>query len=174
LKFGGVLGVIGKPGRVDLIEFISQFSELRCERYCFLSGFWCWKFKENPNFGFKRENQLSPQCVHTWASGTGYTLVCNYNEVNLNKKLKSHTSSKSISNGAQYVTPDTKIYCIKSKCAGLSQEIGFSATNSCSLHVAGKRRHTVVHLQKRVINWTWLRLSISDWSIIWLVQVICY
>jgi hypothetical protein len=35
----------------------------------------------------------------------------------------------------------------------LSQEIALSATNSCSLHVAGKRRntgkrrHTVVHLQ---------------------------
>ncbi len=80
MKFGDVLGVVGKPGRVDLIEFISQFSELRCERYCFLNGFCCWKLKENPNFEFKRENQLSPQCVRTWASGTGYTLVCNYNE----------------------------------------------------------------------------------------------
>jgi hypothetical protein len=30
------------------------------------------------------------------------------------------------------------------------------------LAVAGKRRNTVVHLQ----NWTWHRLSISDWSII--------
>jgi hypothetical protein len=34
------------------------------------------------------------------------------------------------------------------------------------LVVAGKRRNIAVHLQKRVINWTWLRLSISDWSII--------
>jgi hypothetical protein len=30
----------------DLIEFISQFSELRCERYWFLNGFCCWKFKQ--------------------------------------------------------------------------------------------------------------------------------
>jgi ABC-type polysaccharide/polyol phosphate transport system ATPase subunit len=34
-EFGGVLGVVGKPlaSQSDLIEFISQFSELRCGRY---------------------------------------------------------------------------------------------------------------------------------------------
>jgi hypothetical protein len=25
--------------------------------------------------GFGRKNQLSPQCVHTWVNGTGYTNV---------------------------------------------------------------------------------------------------
>jgi hypothetical protein len=40
---------------------------------------------------------------------------------------------QSISSSAQYVTPDSKIYCEKSKCAGLAQEIGFFAPNSCSL-----------------------------------------
>ncbi len=39
----------------------------------------------------------------------------------------------SISNGAQYVTPDSKLIAKTSKCAGLAQEIGFSAPNSCSL-----------------------------------------
>jgi len=29
-----------------LIEFISQFPELRCGRYWFLNGFCCWKFKQ--------------------------------------------------------------------------------------------------------------------------------
>jgi hypothetical protein len=38
-----------------------------------------------------------------------------------------------ISTGAQYVTSDSKIYCGKSKCASLAQEIGFSAPNLCSL-----------------------------------------
>jgi hypothetical protein len=34
LEVGDVLGVVGKPfDKSDLIEFISQFSELRCERY---------------------------------------------------------------------------------------------------------------------------------------------
>jgi hypothetical protein len=34
LKFRGTLGVVGKPEtKLDLIEFISQFSELRCGRY---------------------------------------------------------------------------------------------------------------------------------------------
>jgi hypothetical protein len=40
---------------------------------------------------------------------------------------------KSISTGAQYVTPNSKIYCEKVKTAGLAQEIGFSAPNLCSL-----------------------------------------
>ncbi len=48
----------------DLIEFISQFSELRCERYWIFSGFCCWKFKQSSKNGFGRKNQLSPQCVH--------------------------------------------------------------------------------------------------------------
>jgi hypothetical protein len=54
----------GPLGESDLIEFISQFSELRCARYWFLSGFCCWKFKQIANIGFGRNNQLSPQCVH--------------------------------------------------------------------------------------------------------------
>jgi hypothetical protein len=34
LKFKGVLGVVGKPvDKSDLIEFISEISELRCGRY---------------------------------------------------------------------------------------------------------------------------------------------
>jgi hypothetical protein len=57
----------------DLIEFISQFSELRCGGYWFLSEFCCWKFKQIAKIGFGRKNQLSPQCVHTWTNGIGYT-----------------------------------------------------------------------------------------------------
>jgi hypothetical protein len=35
---------------------------------------------------------------------------------------------------AEYMTPDSKFIANKSKCAaGLAQEIGFSAPNSCSL-----------------------------------------
>ncbi len=61
-------------GKSDLIDFISQFSELRCERYIyFWSGFCCWKFKQIAKIGFGRKNELSPQCVHTWFNGTGYT-----------------------------------------------------------------------------------------------------
>jgi hypothetical protein len=45
----------------DLIELISQFSELRCGRYWFLSGFCFWKFKK---IGFRRKNQSSPQFIH--------------------------------------------------------------------------------------------------------------
>jgi hypothetical protein len=34
------------PNKSHLIEFISQFSELRCGRNFFLSEFCCWKFKK--------------------------------------------------------------------------------------------------------------------------------
>ncbi len=78
--------------------------------------------------------------------------------------------SKSISTGAQYVTPDSqKFLSKKSKCASFSlvQEIGIFCTKFVQLAVAGKRRNTVVHLQKKSVTYrTWLRLNISDWSII--------
>jgi len=60
-------------GESNLIKFISQFSELTCERYFFLSEFCCWKFKQIAKIGFGRKNQLSPQCIHTCVKGTGYT-----------------------------------------------------------------------------------------------------
>jgi hypothetical protein len=40
---------------------------------------------------------------------------------------------ESISNGAQYVTPNSTFNAKKSKCPGLAEEIGFSAPNSCNL-----------------------------------------
>jgi hypothetical protein len=73
----------------------------------------------------------------------------------------------SISNGAQYVTPDSKIYCdnVKSKSAGLAQEIGFVAPNSCTLQWLLKCA-TQLCTFKKECNKLDLRLSISDWSII--------
>jgi hypothetical protein len=62
-----------------------------------------------------------------------------------------------------------------SNCASLAQEIGFSAPNSCSMlcpvnciyvGTAYSCRHRVAPPKKSVINWTWLRRSISDWSIV--------
>jgi hypothetical protein len=44
-----------------------------------------------------------------------------------------NTPVKSISTGAQYVTPDSKFKAKKSKCASLDQENDFSAPNSSSL-----------------------------------------
>ncbi len=43
----------------------------------------------------------------------------------------------SISTRAQYVTPVRKKILKKSKCAGLAQEISFSALNSCCLLCSG-------------------------------------
>ncbi len=55
--------------------YFSLFSELRCGRYLFLSGFYCWKFKEITKIEFGWKNQLSSQCVHTWANGTNHTNI---------------------------------------------------------------------------------------------------
>jgi hypothetical protein len=40
-----------------------------------LNEFCCWKFKQIAKIEFASKIQLSPQCVHTWANGTGYTSV---------------------------------------------------------------------------------------------------
>jgi len=46
----------------------------------------------------------------------------------------SVVTSKSISNDAQYVTPDGKIYCgIVKMCSFLSEEVKVFAPNSCNL-----------------------------------------
>jgi hypothetical protein len=54
-------------GESNLIEFISQFSELRCGRCWFLSGFCCWKFKQIAKIlDLGRKNRLKPSsmCSH--------------------------------------------------------------------------------------------------------------
>ncbi len=70
-----VIVVVLLHGNSDLVELISLFSELRCGTYLFLSGFYCWKFKQITKIEFGRKNQLSPQCVHTWANSTSYTNI---------------------------------------------------------------------------------------------------
>jgi hypothetical protein len=57
---------------------------------------------------------------------------------------------KSISTGAQYVTPDSKIHCEKVIMCRLSSGNWFLCTKFVQLAVAGKRRNKVVHLQKKV------------------------
>jgi hypothetical protein len=59
--------------------------------------------------------------------------------------------SKSISTGgAQYVTPNSKIYCEKLKMCRFISGNWFFCTKFVQLAVAGKRHNTLVHLQKRV------------------------
>jgi hypothetical protein len=59
-------------GKSDLIDFISQFSELRCERYIFF-GVDFVAGNSNKLQKFRLEGKIwSPQCVHTWFNGTGY------------------------------------------------------------------------------------------------------
>jgi hypothetical protein len=57
---------------------------------------------------------------------------------------------ESISNGAQYVTPDSKIYCQKVKMCRFSSGNWFFCTKFVQLDMVSKRRNTAVNLQKRV------------------------
>jgi hypothetical protein len=50
---------------VDLIEFIFQFSELRCERsFVYSLDFVARNLKQITKIGFGRKNQSSSHCVH--------------------------------------------------------------------------------------------------------------
>jgi hypothetical protein len=76
-------------------------------------------------------------------------------------------SCKSISKSAQYVTPDSKIYLEQVKMCRLSTGNWFFNTKVAQLAVSGKMLNAVNSCappKKSVINWTWLRFSISDWS----------
>ncbi len=65
---------------------------------------------------------------------------------------------KSISSGAAYVTPDSKIYREK------SQNVLVYLRKLVFLHKI--RAACLAGKEETAINWTWLQLSISDWSII--------
>jgi hypothetical protein len=61
LEFGGCSWWFWKAlGESDLIEFISQFSELMCGRYWFFSGFCCWKFKKIYKNWVWKEKSVEP------------------------------------------------------------------------------------------------------------------
>jgi hypothetical protein len=63
-------------GKSDLIEFIPQFSELWCERECnFGMDFVAGNSNKLQKLGLEAKISVSPQCVHSWANGTGYTSV---------------------------------------------------------------------------------------------------
>jgi len=68
----------------------------------------------------------------------------------LSKVLTIKKLGKSISTGAQHVTPDSKIYSEKVKICRFSSGNWFFCTKFVHLAVAGKRHNTVLHLQKRV------------------------
>jgi hypothetical protein len=55
-----------KPlSKSDLIEFISQFPQLRCERYWFLRGFCCWEIQTNcKNWVWKEKSVEPSRCSH--------------------------------------------------------------------------------------------------------------
>jgi hypothetical protein len=58
------------------------------------------------------------------------------------------TGGDALSTGAQYVTPDSKMYCEKVKMCRFSSGNWFFCTKFMQLAVAGTRRNTAVHLKK--------------------------
>ncbi len=86
-------------------------------------------------------------CMQTsnyWCKQLVDDQIINYLEASI------QTTSQIISTGAQYVTPDSKIYCEKVKMYRFSSGNWFFSTKFVQLAVAGKRRNTALHLQKRV------------------------
>jgi hypothetical protein len=68
-------------------------------------------------------------------------------------KIYIHFMCKSISTGAEYVTPNSKIYCENVKMCRFSSGNWFFCIKFMQLAVAGKRHNTVVYLKKKsVIN----------------------
>jgi hypothetical protein len=57
--------------------------------------------------------------------------------------------SRSISTGAQYVTPARKMYCEKVKMCWFNSGNWFFCTKFVQLAVAGERCNTIVYLQKK-------------------------
>ncbi len=68
MEVGDVLGVVGKPfDKSDLIEFISQFSELSCERYWFLVNFVAGNSNKLKNLSLEGKISGEPSmCSHSW------------------------------------------------------------------------------------------------------------
>ncbi len=48
----------------DLIDFISQFSELTNGRYWFFSGFYCWKFKQITKNWVWKQKSVEPSLLN--------------------------------------------------------------------------------------------------------------
>jgi hypothetical protein len=58
LEVGDVVGVVGKPfDKSDLIELISQFSELRCQKILILVDFVAGNSNKLKTLEFGRKNQ---------------------------------------------------------------------------------------------------------------------
>ncbi len=78
MEFGGCSRCCWKALReVDLIEFISQFSEVRCGRYWLLSGFFV---AENSNklqkLGLEGKISWPSMCSHCWFFFLNYSEKC--------------------------------------------------------------------------------------------------
>jgi len=63
----------------DLIEFISQFSELRWGKILIFELNFVAKNSKKKKIAkywvCRRKYQLRPGCVHTWTNSTGYTSI---------------------------------------------------------------------------------------------------
>jgi hypothetical protein len=76
--------------------------------------------------------------------------LCTRKLTRMKKSVALLIRCNSISTGAEYLTPDSKIDCEKMKICQFSSGNWFFCTKIVQLAVARKRHNTVVHLQKRV------------------------
>jgi hypothetical protein len=75
LEFEGVVEKALTLIKSDLINFISQFSKLRCGRYLIFKWILLLEVQTNcKNWGVKKEKiSWDLKCVHTWTNDTSYT-----------------------------------------------------------------------------------------------------
>jgi hypothetical protein len=76
--------------------------------------------------------------------------LCTRRLTRMKKSVALLVRCKSISSGAEYLTPDSKIYFEKVKICGFSSGNWFFCSKIVQVAVARKRHNTVVQLQKRV------------------------
>jgi hypothetical protein len=96
--------------------------------------------------------------------------LCTRRLTRMKKSVAMLMRCKSISTGAEYLTPDSKIYCEKVKICRFSSGNWFFCTKIVEVTMARKRHNTVVHLQKKcttldltAAQYFWL-LDHNDWS----------
>jgi hypothetical protein len=98
---------------------------------------------------------ISSRCYYLWVVGPiDVILLQNRNRAWWTQNISTSAHSMWLHR--------VKFIVKKSKCAGWAQEIGFDAPNSCRLPRLVK---CATH-ECNKLNWTWVRLSSSDWLII--------
>ncbi len=132
-----------------------------------------WCFHGVPKL-FLKTFPIAPRIYAIWFCPKFNYQSCLFNckhKFDIAPKMKPMVNPLSVSPRVLSMWLQTVKFIVKkSKCAGLAQEIGFFCTKlmhaGCRGWWKAQQSSAPPKKKKSVINWTWLRLSIFDWSII--------